>query len=99
MANSGNGKGNSGAFLLRGALVVFVIAALLGVFGGQNGLQRPQLSAVNIIGIVLMFVGLAVTLLALRIADMAARSGKDVSVFVRMAGVLICGVGAALVFI
>ena len=98
MAGNSGGRG-SGQLWLSGALVVFAIAAALGLFSGQAGLQRPKLSAVNIVGIVLMILGLALTILALRIADMLSRSGKEVGPFVRMAGVLICGVGAAMVFI
>ena len=92
------GRG-SGTIWLRGALVVFIVAGVLGVFGPQTRLQRPALSAVNIIGIVLMLLGLMMTLLALRIGDMIARGQRDVSPMVKMAGVLVCGVGAALVFI
>ena len=100
MAGRGEGRGGgSGQIWLRGAIVVFVIAAALGLFSGQNGLQRPELSALNIAGIVVMVLGLAVTLLAARIADMLAEKGQEVGPFVRMAGVLICGVGAAMVFI
>ena len=58
-----------------------------------------QVGAVNIAGLALMVVGLVMNFLAARIADMFAREGKDVSPLVRMAGVMVCGVGAALVFI
>lgn len=98
MAGRGEG-GGSARMWFRGALVVFVIAAALGLFSGQNGLQRPKLSALNIAGIVVMVLGLAVTLLATRIADMLAERGRDVAPFVKLAGVLVCGAGAAMVFI
>ena len=91
--------GGSPQILLSGAVVVFAVAAVLGVFSKQNGLERPKLSAVNIAGLALMVVGLVMNFLAARIADMFAREGKDVSPLVRMAGVMVCGVGAALVFI
>ena len=100
MAGRGEGRGGgSPQIWLSGAMVVFAVAAVLGVFSKQNGLDRPKLSAVNIAGLVVMVVGLAVNFLAARIADMFAREGKDVSPLVRMAGVMLCGVGAAMVFI
>lgn len=91
--------GGSPALWLRGALVVFVVAGVMGVFGTQGKLQRPNLSAVNIIGIALMVVGLLMTLLAFRIGKVIAHGERDTSPFVKMVGVLICGVGAALVFV
>ena len=100
MAGRGEGRGGgSPQILLSGAVVVFAVAAVLGVFSKQNGLERPKLGAVNIAGLALMVVGLVMNFLAARIADMFAREGKDVSPLVRMAGVMVCGVGAALVFI
>ena len=92
------GRG-SGYLWLRGALVVFVIAGVLGVFGTQGSLQRPSLSVVNIIGIALMVIGLMVTLLAFRIGKVIDNGQRDTSPLVKMIGVLICGAGAALVFI
>ena len=51
---SGRGEdrgGDSPRVWLRGALVVVAIVALLGAFGLQSGLQRPQLKPVNYAGI------------------------------------------------
>ena len=80
---------------LRGALVVVAIAALLGAFGLQGGLQRPQLKPVNLAGIAVMIVGQGVSLFGGRIA----RGRPEVQPFVRFGGVLVCGIGAAMVFI
>jgi len=94
---SGRGEdrgGNTPRMWFRGALVVVAVAALLGVFGLQNGLQRPQLKAVNIVGIAVMVVGLAVSLFGGRFAR-----DKQFAPFVRLGGVLICGIGAAMVFV
>jgi hypothetical protein len=79
---------------LRGALVVVAIAALLGVFGLQSGLQRPQLKPVNLAGIAVMIVGLAVSLFGGRLVR-----DKQAAPFARLGGVLVCGIGAAMVFI
>ena len=99
MAGGRGGGGRSGNGWLRGALIIFVGAAVLSVFSKRTEMQRPVLSAVNIVGIALMVVGLALTLLAFRIAEIMSRSGRDVAPIVKMAGVLVCGVGAALVFL
>lgn len=91
---SGRGEDSPGMWL-RGALVVVAIAALLGAFGLQSGLQRPQLKPVNVAGIAVMVAGLAVSLFGGRIA----RNKPQVHPFVRLGGVLVCGIGAAMVFI
>ena len=91
---SGRGE-DSPRMWIRGALVVVAIAALLGAFGLQGGLQRPQLKPVNLAGIAVMVVGLGVSLLGGRIA----RGRPEVHPFVRLGGVLVCGIGAAMVFI
>ena len=91
---SGRGE-DSPRMWLRGALVVVAIAALLGAFGLQGGLQRPQLKPVNLTGIAVMIVGLGVSLFGGRIA----RGRPEVHPFVRLGGVLVCGIGAAMVFI
>ncbi len=96
---NGSRGGGSGGRLLSGAVIVLAIAAALGVFGKQSSLQRPKLSAVNIIGIVLMLAGLVLTLLAPGFSKRASASGRDVTPLVKMAGVLVCGIGAALVFL
>ena len=95
---SGRGEdrgGDSPRTWLRGALVVVAIAALLGVFGLQSGLQRPQLKPVNLAGIAVMVVGLLISLFGGRIA----RKKPEAQPFVRLGGVLVCGIGAAMVFI
>jgi len=90
-----SGRGGDGPRAwLRGALVVVAIAALLGVFGLQSGLQRPQLKPVNLAGIAVMIVGLAVSLFGGRIVR-----DKQVAPFARLGGVLVCGIGAAMVFL
>jgi len=91
---SGRGE-DSPRMWLRGALVVVVIAALLGAFGLQSGLQRPLLKPVNLAGIAVMVVGLLIALFGGRIA----RNRPEVQPFVRLGGVLVCGVGAAMVFV
>ena len=94
---SGRGEdrgGNTPQVWIRGALVVVAIAALLGAFGLQSGLQRPQLKPVNIAGIAVMVVGLLVSLLGGRFTR-----DKQVAPFIRLGGVLFCGIGAAMVFI
>ena len=94
---SGRGEdrgGDSPRVWLRGALVVVAIAALLGAFGLQSGLQRPQLKPVNYVGIGVMIVGLLVSLFGGRLAR-----DKQVAPFIRLGGVLLCGIGAAMVFV
>ncbi len=94
---SGRGEdrgGDSPRVWLRGALVVVAIAALLGAFGLQSGLQRPQLKPLNIAGIAVMVIGLPVALFGGKIAR-----NPQVAPFVRLGGVLLCGIGAAMVFI
>ena len=95
---SGRGEdrgGDSPRVWLRGALVVVAIAALLGAFGLQSGLQRPQLTALNIAGIAVMIAGLPVALFGGRLA----RNRQELAPFIRLGGVLLCGIGAAMVFI
>ena len=94
---SGRGEDRSGdgpRVWLRGALVVVAIAALLGAFGLQSGLQRPQLKPVNIAGIAVMVAGLLVSMFGGRFTR-----NKQVAPFIRLGGVLLCGIGAAMVFI
>ena len=91
---SGRGE-DSPRMWLRGALVVVAIAALLGAFGLQSGLQRPQLKPVNLAGIAVMVVGTLIALFGGRIA----RNKPEAQPFVRLGGVLVCGIGAAMVFI
>ena len=90
-----SGRGGDGPRVwLRGALVVVAIAALLGAFGLQSGLQRPQLKPVNIAGIAVMVAGLLVSMFGGRFTR-----NKQVAPFIRLGGVLLCGIGAAMVFI
>ena len=96
MSGRGEDRGGDGPRAwLRGALVVVAVAALLGAFGLQNGLRRPQLKPVNLAGVAVMIAGLAVSLFGGRIV----RNRPDVQPFVRLSGVLVCGIGAAMVFI
>ena len=100
MTGRGGDRGGDGPRAwLRGALVVVVIAAALGLFGTQTKLQRPALSALNIAGVVVMVAGLAVTVLSGRIAERLIRKGPGAAICVKLAGVLVCGVGAAMVFL
>ena len=91
---SGRGE-DSPRTWLRGALVVVAIAALLGGIGLQSGLRRPQLKPVNLAGIAVMVVGLLIALFGGRIV----RNRPEPRPFVRLGGVLVCGIGAAMVFI
>ena len=91
-------RGDSPRGWLRGALIVVIIAAVLGVFGTQTRLQRPTLSPLNIGGIAVMLLGLAVVLLSNAIAE-KLRRGPGASPFIKLCGVLVCGIGAAMVFL
>ena len=78
--------GLPGYAIVRGALVVVVIAALLGVFGASAALKRPDLKPVN-------WVGLALAASAVyRKARMESKAAAC-----RLIGVLVCGVGAIMV--
>lgn len=99
---SGRGEDRNGESVrtaLRGALIVVAIAAVLGVFGGRTGLQRPSLSPLNLAGIALMLVGLSLALLARTIAERLARRGEGAVLVFKLLGVLLCGVGAIMVFL
>ena len=96
---SGNRNGLDIYWWIRGALVVVVIAAVLGVFGTNSGVKRPELSAVNIIGLATMVVGLGISILTGVLAAKREEDGKGFTAIMRLAGVLVCGVGAMLVFL
>ena len=99
---SGRGGDRNGLdvyWWIRGALVVVVIAAVLGVFGTNSGVKRPELSAVNIIGLATMVAGLGISILTGVLAAKREEDGKGFTAIMRLAGVLVCGVGAMLVFL
>ena len=96
---SGNRNGLDIYWWIRGALVVVVIAAVLGVFGTNSGVKRPELSAVNIIGLATMVAGLGISILTGVLAAKREEDGKGFTAIMRLAGVLVCGVGAMLVFL
>ena len=99
---SGRGEGRNGLnayWVIRGALVVVVIAAVLGVFSAKGGMKRPSLSVVNIIGLAVMVAGLGVCVATHAIAAKKEKSGEVVPALARLAGVLVCGVGAMMVFL
>ena len=83
---------------LRGALIVVVIAGALGVFGAQTRLQRPTLSALNIAGIAVMLAGLAVSVFSRISAKRLGRTGQAAGL-IKLGGVMVCGIGAAMVFL
>ena len=100
MSGRGEGRNALNAYwVIRGALVVVVIAAVLGVFSVKGGMKRPDLSAVNIIGLAVMVAGLGVTAITHALAAKRAKEGKSLPALARLAGVLVCGVGAMMVFI
>ncbi len=99
---SGRGGDRNGLnvyWVVRGALVVVIIAAVLGVFGTKANMKRPNLSPVNLIGLAVMVAGLGVTVITHAIAAKKAKAGESLPALVRLAGVLVCGVGAMMVFL
>lgn len=84
---------------LRGAIIVVVVAAILGVFGRQSALQKPQWSVATIAGLVVMLLGLFIAWLPRRKGKGSAAGDVRLSPLIGVVGVMICGVGAALVFI
>ena len=100
MSGRGGDRNGLGVYWwIRGALVVVVIGAVLGMFGTKSGLKRPELSAVNIIGLVAMIAGLVLTVAINALAAKGEEDGKSLPAVARLAGVLVCGVGAMLVFL
>ena len=91
--------GDSPRGWIRGALVVVVIAAVLGVLGAGSGIRRPDLGALNIAGIAVMLLGLIAVVLSQPIAARLPQDRRDrAAVWIKLAGVLICAVGAMMVF-
>lgn len=88
-------NGLLGYYAVRGALVVIVIAAVLGVFGKSAALKRPDLGLVNYIGLAVMAVGLGVTVIATAMFNNERTRGKAAAC--RLIGVLVCGIGAIMV--
>ena len=103
MAMSGRGEdsgGNSMRSWFRGALVVVVIVGALGAFGARAQLRRPELGAVQLIGIAVMLVSLAVVILASRLAGRFPEERRErAGSVIKLLGVTLCAVGAMLVFI
>jgi len=95
----GDRNGLNAWWWIRGALVVVIIAAVLGVFGANTALKRPKLSPVNLIGLAVMVIGLGATVVLHALAAKRERAGESLPALARLAGVLICGVGAMLVFL
>lgn len=93
-------RGDMPATWLRGVLIIVVIALLLGVFGAGNSMQRPEMNAVMIIGIVVMLAGAYLVLMAHTIAGkLAYERRKSGEIAFKLIGMLVCGVGAAMVFL
>ena len=94
-----SGRGENGRTIFRGVLVIVVIAAALGVFGSRSSFKRPELSALNIVGIAVMFLGLAMAMLAAPLSERLARKNPQrASLAFRLGGVAVCCAGAAMVF-
>lgn len=97
MSGRNSDRGGLGAYQwLRGALVVVAIAAVLGVFGTSTALKRPELSPLNIAGIAVMAVGLVI---AVASATLVKGERQRLALGLRLGGVLVCGIGAIMVFI
>ena len=99
---SGRGGDRNGLnvyWWLRGALVVVIIAAVLGVFGTKANMKRPALSPVNLLGLAVMVAGLGITVATHAIAAKKEKTGESLPALARLAGVLVCGVGAMMVFL
>ena len=75
--------------------MVVLIAAVLGVFGTGNAIKRPNLSLTGILGLVVMAIGLGVTVVASALRQKDEAQGKAAAF--RLAGVMICGIGAIMV--
>lgn len=100
MSGRGEARGGEGfRTTIRGALVVVAIAAVLGLFSTNSRLERPALSLLNMLGVVVMLVGLIVVLLARPIQAKLAPGKVNAAVFIKLSGLLVCGVGAMLVFL
>ena len=95
----GDRNGLNAYWVIRGALVVVIIAAVLGVFGTRANMKRPDLNPVNIIGLAVMVAGLGVTVATHAIAAKREKAGEGLPALARLVGVLVCGVGAMLVFL
>ncbi len=100
---SGRGEKHGGESLrtcLQGVLVIVVIAAALGVFGSMNSMQRPKLSWLNIFGIVVMFAGLVLAIFTGALTERVREERRDFARgMLKLGVVLVCCVGAILVFL
>ena len=100
MSGRNEGRGESARTWLRGVLVIVVIAAVLGVFSDKTPLRRPQLGALQLAGIAVMLLGLAVVLLAGRLAERLSPShGDRTATAFKLCGVTVCAAGAMMVLI
>ncbi len=100
---SGHGENNRSEHFLnwfRGALVAVVIAVAVSAFGSTESRQRPGLGGLQIAGIAVMLLSLAVVALAGRLATRFGGSRQERAVAaIKLAGVTLCAIGAAMVFI
>lgn len=97
--SDGNGA-NAVRGWIRGALVVVVIAGVLGAFGAKNRFRTPDLTALQIAGIAVMLASLALVALASRLAARFAKAKRERAMAaLKLLGVALCAAGAALVFI
>lgn len=100
MSGRGEGNGDNARMWLRGALVVVIIAAALGIFGSQSSMEKPKLSALNIAGIVVMLLGLLLTIMSRTLADRVPENRRDLAATAfKLGGMLVCILGAIVVFL
>ena len=85
---------------LQGLVVIVIIILALGLFSPHATLERPTLGALNILGIVIMFAGLALVMFASPLAERFFENRREAAGWVlKLIGALICGAGAILVFL
>ena len=85
---------------IRGALVVVIIAAALGVFGSMSSFEKPKLSFLNIAGIAIMFIGLLTSMMSPTLSQKASEDKRStVATALRIGGMLVCFAGAIMVFL
>ena len=93
MSGRGEKRGGMAAYYaIRGALVVVVIAAALGVFGKGGAFRRAELGAANLLGLAVMAAGLVVTVVASAKRKDDPSRGRAAAFM--LAGTMVCGVGA-----
>lgn len=109
MSGDRNGSGNSRSWLLPAlvALIGVVVLVLamrsdgeLEIGGWRLGKLQPRgIGAAGGSGIALMALGLAVVVLAGRVAEHLPGDGKAAAPLIKLAGVLACGIGAIMIFV